>query len=138
MSIGTPPILMNLLLPRTHPRGPAAGPDCLHGVAISPGHATGRARLVDVLADDVVVTRGDVVVVRALVPALAPFLARASAIVADVGSLAAHTATLAREFGVPTVGGLGVATQVIREGDILAVDGTRGTVQILDGRVSVT
>jgi phosphohistidine swiveling domain-containing protein len=48
-----------------------------------------------------------------------------------VGGITSHCATVAREYGIPAVVGTTVATSVIRDGQLLEVDGHAGTVRIL-------
>jgi phosphotransferase system enzyme I (PtsI) len=48
--------------------------------------------------------------------------------VTDIGGATSHTAILARSMGVPAVLGLHNARQLIRDGETLIVDGTRGVV----------
>jgi pyruvate,water dikinase len=45
----------------------------------------------------------------------------------------AHTAIVSREYGLPAVVGTGFATTTIRTGQLIEVDGNRGTVTVLDG-----
>lgn len=54
------------------------------------------------------------------------------AVVVDVGGAASHGAIVARELGLPCVIGAGNATTQIRTGDLVRVDGTTGTVEILE------
>lgn len=49
----------------------------------------------------------------------------------DMGSILAHGSIVAREYGIPAVLGVGQGTQRIKSGDLIAVDGDEGTVQIL-------
>ncbi|MET9405173.1 PEP/pyruvate-binding domain-containing protein [Streptomyces sp. NPDC002935] len=128
LTLGTAAFLLPLLLGR--PATQADGCDAdgvLDGIGVSPGRATGRARLVDhpARAD---IAAGDVLVVRSLVPALAPLIARAGAVAADVGSVAAHMSVIAREYGVPAVVALHSVTRTVRDGDVITVDGTTGRV----------
>ena len=60
-----------------------------------------------------------------------PLFPRLAAIVTDVGAPLSHAAIIARELGIPAVIGCGNATTLLHTGDILRVDGGRGTVQIL-------
>ncbi|MGW0707625.1 PEP/pyruvate-binding domain-containing protein [Streptomyces sp. NPDC002643] len=69
-----------------------------------------------------------VLVVRTLDPALAPHLPHLSGLVAQTGSPLSHLAVLAREFGVPTVVGVGDAVHRFPPGTRLTVDGTSGDV----------
>jgi phosphohistidine swiveling domain-containing protein len=75
---------------------------------------------------------GAVLVVTHLDPRLASVIPRLAGLVAETGSPLSHLAILAREHGVPTVVGHAVATTTYREGQRLEVDGTAGTVRVLD------
>jgi phosphotransferase system enzyme I (PtsI) len=54
--------------------------------------------------------------------------------VTDVGGATSHTAILARGMDIPAVLGLSHARQLIRDGETLIVDGTRGVVIVDPGR----
>jgi pyruvate,water dikinase len=54
-----------------------------------------------------------------------------SGIVTDRGGTLSHAAVVAREYGIPAVVGTGNATQLIRDGVQIRVDGAAGTVDIL-------
>jgi pyruvate,water dikinase len=51
--------------------------------------------------------------------------------VTDGGSLAAHASLVAREYGIPAVVATVDATHRLRDGDLVTVDGTKGTVRVL-------
>jgi pyruvate,water dikinase len=53
------------------------------------------------------------------------------AAVTDIGGLTSHAAIVCREYGVPSVTGTGLATQVIKTGDTVRVDGDTGVVSIV-------
>ena len=57
------------------------------------------------LAGATLVGAGDVVVVRAVTPALAMFVGNCAAIVSETGGLLDHGAALARELGITCVVG---------------------------------
>ncbi|WP_432168852.1 PEP/pyruvate-binding domain-containing protein [Streptomyces sp. 1222.5] len=126
MALGTAACLLPLLLGRPTTESASDG-DVLHGIGVSPGRATGRARIVD-RPETARMAAGDILVVRSLVPALAPQIMRAAAVAADVGSVAAHMSVIAREYGVPAVVALHSVTRNIRDGDVITVDGTTGRV----------
>jgi rifampicin phosphotransferase len=48
----------------------------------------------------------------------------------EVGGAMSHGAVVAREYGIPAVVGVPDATDRIRPGDILTVDGSAGTVVV--------
>lgn len=73
-----------------------------------------------------------VLVARRLLPSDTVFLSRSStvAVLAEFAGPAAHAALLARELGIPCVGGITDLLEVVRAGDLALVDGTRGTAVI--------
>jgi rifampicin phosphotransferase len=73
-----------------------------------------------------------VLVTTTLSPGLGPLLPRLKGIVSETGSVLSHLAILAREAGVPTVVGYARATQELREGAVVHVDGDAGRVTIQD------
>jgi pyruvate,water dikinase len=112
---------------------PVAGPDpqALRGHPASAGIVRGPARVVRSLSEADRVRVGDILVAVATMPAWTPLFATIAAVVSDVGGITSHCATVAREYGIPAVVGTTVATSVIRDGQLLEVDGHAGTVRIL-------
>jgi pyruvate,water dikinase len=111
---------------------PAAAGNVLRGVAASPGKATGRARVITDPEQIYDIKDKDILVCRITAPSWAPVFPRILAAVSDVGGMMAHTAIISREYGLPAVVGTGYATTTIRTGDLIEVDGTAGTVRILE------
>ena len=110
-----------------------AGPDpqTLRGHSASAGTVRGPARVVRSLSEADRVRAGDVLVAVATMPAWTPLFATIAAVVTDVGGITSHCAVVAREYGIPAVVGTTVATSMIRDGQLLEVDGQAGTVRIL-------
>jgi pyruvate,water dikinase len=77
--------------------------------------------------------QGGVLVAAQSSPKYVRAMKRASAIVTDVGSAIGHMASLAREFGVPTLLGTGRATQSLTPGEVVTVDATRR--RVFSGRI---
>jgi phosphotransferase system enzyme I (PtsI) len=73
-----------------------------------------------------------VLVARRLLPSDTVFLSRLStvAVLAEFAGPAAHAALLARELGIPCVGGIPHLLETIHTGDVVLVDGTQGTAVI--------
>jgi pyruvate,water dikinase len=111
---------------------PDAAGTTLRGVAASPGKATGRARVITDPEQLHEIEDGDILVCRITAPSWAPVFSRLGAAVSDVGGIMAHTAIVSREYGLPAVVGTGYATTSIRTGQLIEVDGNRGTVTVLD------
>jgi len=104
----------------------------LGGMAASPGVVEGVARVVessDELAD---VQEGEVLVARITAPSWGPVFGRIAATVTDIGGMMSHAAIVCREYGLPAVTGTGSATTTIRTGQRVRVDGSSGTVTLLD------
>ena len=112
--------------------GDGAGEAELRGVAASPGKVSGTARIVTDPRDLHEIQRGDILVCRITAPSWAPVFSRLSAAVSDVGGIMAHTAIVSREYGLPAVVGTGFATQRIRNGQTIEVDGDNGVVRVLE------
>jgi pyruvate,water dikinase len=96
----------------------------------SPGRGRGPARIVRSPDDAMHFAKGDVLVTTAASPALTPLLLLAAGLVTEAGGGASHSSLLARELGVPAVVNAGGATQVLRNGQMVEVDGTRGIVTL--------
>jgi len=69
-----------------------------------------------------------VLVAPATAPAWTPLFSRFAAVVTDGGTVAAHASLIAREYGIPAVVAIAVATTRLRNGQVIIVDGARGTV----------
>jgi pyruvate,water dikinase len=109
------------------------GPVELRGVAASPGVVRGPARVVNSPEQLHAVQTGDVLVCRITAPSWAPVFSRIVGAVSDVGGIMAHTAIVSREYGLPAVVGTGFASQRIKDGQMVEVDGNSGVVRVLEG-----
>lgn len=110
----------------------SGSPDVVHGMAGSPGVARGRARIVRSLADGEHLLNGEVLVAPTTAPPWTPLFGRAAAIVTDAGGILSHCAVVAREYGIPAVVGTKRGTAVFETGQLLEVDGTIGSVRIVE------
>ncbi len=103
----------------------------LKGFASSAGTAEGPARVLKLLEDVVKLQPGEIMVAPCTNPSWAPVFTKIKAAVTDIGGLTSHAAIVSREYGLPSVTGTGLATSVIKTGDIIKVDGSAGTVTIV-------
>lgn len=113
------------------PPAPATEPDVLRGVPASSGAVRGPAKVLHSLAEAGKLQPGDVLVAEATVPPWTPLFATAAAVVTDVGGVLSHGAIVAREYCIPAVVGVGMATAVIHDGQLIEVDGDAGIVRII-------
>jgi phosphohistidine swiveling domain-containing protein len=113
---------------------PAGGEGAtLQGVAASPGVHRGRVRVVRSPSYLDRLRQGEVLVCPITTAAWMMAYQRAGALVTDAGSVLSHTAIVAREYGLPAVVATGSATTTLADGDLVEVDGNRGTVTRLRG-----
>ena len=77
------------------------------------------------------VAAGDILVTAYTDPSWTPLFVAIAGLVTEVGGLMTHGAVIAREYGLPAVVGVERATQLIRDGQRIRVNGTDGYVQIL-------
>ena len=104
----------------------------LKGIGASPGRYTGRARLITSLSADSDLEPGEVIVaVTTDAPWASLFLA-AGAVVVETGSVISHAAIISRELGIPAAVSVADATQRIRDGALITVDGNTGSVIVHD------
>jgi pyruvate,water dikinase len=126
------PYLVNWGFPEKFQRKPGEVADQFKGIGGSPGIVEGVARVVlrEDQFDDV--RAGDILVCHMTNPAWVVLFTKIAGLVTNAGGLTAHPAVLSREFGIPAVVGTQDATTRINNGDRVRVDGTTGTVDILE------
>jgi phosphoenolpyruvate synthase/pyruvate phosphate dikinase len=64
-------------------------------------------------------------------PELLPMMKRSLAVVTDVGGILSHAAITCRELKKPCIIGTKIATQVLKDGDIVEVDAEEGVVRVI-------
>ncbi len=102
----------------------------LPGLAVSAGVVEGRARVIHDIAE-ADLAPGDILVTPHTDPSWSPLFVAAAGLVTEVGGLMTHGAVVAREYGLPAVVGVERATQLIRDGQQVRLNGTAGYVEPL-------
>ncbi len=105
---------------------------CLTGIPVSAGVYEGRARILYSPEESSRLEKGDILVTRGTNPAWTPMFLNLGAIVMESGGPISHGAVVAREYGVPAVVGVGEATNLIKDGQMIRVNGESGQVTLLD------
>ncbi len=100
----------------------------LRGIPASPGRASGRARVLLDVSKIGEFQDGEVLVTDMTNPDWVPAMRKAVAIVTNSGGITSHAAIVSRELGVPAVVGTKKATEVIKTGDLITVDGSLGVI----------
>jgi pyruvate,water dikinase len=112
--------------------GDAPG-DPLRGIGVAPGVVTGTVRVVDGRdepeADSL--RPGEILVCETTNPSWVTLFLVAGAMVIDIGGVISHGAIAARELGIPCVINTRDGTRRLRTGDVVRVDGSSGSVEVL-------
>jgi pyruvate,water dikinase len=102
----------------------------LAGTPASAGIVQGRARVVRKL-EEAKLDKGDILIAPYTDPAWTPLFTITAGLVTEVGGLMTHGAVVAREYGIPAVVGVDGATEAIKDGALVRVNGTEGYVVLL-------
>ena len=105
--------------------------ELLFGSGVSPGTVEGTARIVlDPASSNL--QPGEILVCPGTDPSWTPLFLAAGGLVMEVGGMMTHGSVVAREYGIPAVAGVAQATELLRTGQRLRVDGSSGRVELLD------
>ena len=103
----------------------------LQGIGCSPGRVKGQVLVVDDV-QAIESAQGKIMVTRMTDPGWVYLLTQAQGVIAEQGSLLSHTAIISRELGIPSVVNVRGATQLLKSGDWIEMDGLSGQVTILE------
>ncbi|UCH28446.1 MAG: hypothetical protein JSV06_09205 [Myxococcales bacterium] len=101
----------------------------LVGKPVSRGVVTGRARIVETLEEAAELQAGEILIAPITDVGWTPYFSLIAGLATDVGSAVSHGAVVAREYGLPAVVNLRSATSHYRTGDLVTLDGDRGTLK---------
>lgn len=106
-------------------------PNVLKGMPTSAGVVEGRA-VVATDPDTTVLAKGDILVAKATDPGWTPLFIPAAGAVIEIGGPLTHGSVVAREMGIPCVVGVMGLTKKLKTGMRIRVDGSKGTIEILE------
>jgi len=98
------------------------------GLGASPGTGSGNVRILTKPDQGSLLRDGEVLVAPMTSPDWVPTIRRAAALVTDSGGVTCHAAIVSRELRIPCVVGTRTATQALRNGEVVTVDGSKGRV----------
>jgi len=104
--------------------------DTLTGIGCSPGTVKGVARVLFDISEADVLKPGEILVAPHTDPGWTPLFLSCKAVVTEIGGFLSHGATVAREYGIPAVANVANVTQLLKTGDVIQVNGTKGLVTI--------
>ncbi len=102
--------------------------NALTGLGVAAGRASGAAKLIGHPDEGEKLQAGDVLVAPSTDPGWTPLFLRASAIVVETGGSGSHGAIVAREFGIPAVVNIPGVLKIIKDSQLITVDGDEGKV----------
>jgi len=107
----------------------------MEGLAAALGVVTGIVKVVPEIEDIEKVTKGDILVTRMTSPSWVPVMKKASGIITNEGGRTCHAAIVSRELGIPCVVGTSNATEVLKDGMEVTIDGFNG--KVYEGKISI-
>jgi pyruvate,water dikinase len=99
--------------------------------------AQGPARVIETDDDLALFEPGEIIVLARPGLAATPLFVAAGAVITDVGNTFTHAVVVARELGTPMVVGADGASDRIKTGSLVNVDGLTGVVAIVAGDATV-
>ena len=106
--------------------------DVLCGVPVSPGSYEGRVRILHRPEHGSKLRSGEILVTTGTNPAWTPLFLKIGALVMECGGPISHGSVVAREYGVPAVSGVAGATEILRDGQLIRLNGETGTIELLE------
>ena len=107
--------------------------ESLRGTPVSRGVAEGPVRVVRSADDACDLEDGEIMVAQFTDVGWTPFYGRLAGMITEIGGALSHGSVVAREYGLPLVGGLSGACARLRTGMRVRIDGGLGLVTILEG-----
>ena len=111
--------------------GAATDAHILKGIGCSSGIVRAVVRVIPTLEHADTLKSGEILVTRFTDPGWTPVLGLVAGIVTEVGGLLSHAAVIGREYGIPAVLNVPGATKVLTTGQLVEIDGSEGTVKII-------
>lgn len=96
------------------------------------GSAKGRVKIIRSSQEFDKFENGEILVTGMTRPEFVSLMRVAKAVITDEGGITCHAAIVSRELGIPCVIGTKIATQVLKDGDLVEVDADNGLVRIIN------
>ena len=109
----------------------AEGAMLIAGLGAAPGIASGKVRVLRTPEEGKLLLPGEILVAPMTSPDWVPTIRRAAGLITDAGGMTCHAAIVSRELRIPCIVGTREATKILRDGELVTLDGRRG--QVLAG-----
>ena len=110
----------------------SGGSVSINGMAVGQGSVTGTARVVTSLAEANSIEEGEILIVPYTDVGWTPYFPLIAGLVTELGGLISHGAVVAREYGLPCLVNCKAATQIIKTGDKVRIDGPTSRILVLE------
>ncbi|NLE07462.1 MAG: phosphoenolpyruvate synthase [Parcubacteria group bacterium] len=109
------------------------------GIAVGNKIASGKVRIINDVKKLHEFEKGEILVAEITDPDWEPIMKIASAIVTEKGGRTSHAAIVSRELGIPAIVGTGDALSKLKNGQLVTVDTSSGTVgSVFEGKLEWT
>ena len=110
---------------------PKAKVSILRGIVGNRGRIQGRVRVIKTKEELKELRREEILVIDIVSPDYIKYVHGVSGIITNAGGILSHVVLVAREFKIPCIVGTKNATIVLRTGDIIDLDATKGKIKII-------
>lgn len=108
-----------------------------YGMPANPGMYKGYVKIIpvdlkrDLTGEISKMKKGEILVTGSTGPEMILACKKAGAIVTEEGRICSHAAIVSRELGIPCIIGTKIATQILKDGDLIEVNANKGIIKIL-------
>ncbi|MFH1440200.1 MAG: PEP-utilizing enzyme [Candidatus Woesearchaeota archaeon] len=103
----------------------------IQGISANNRRIGGIAKVIRTNLDFGKIRDGDIIIASMTRQDYVPHIRKAGAIVTNEGGITCHAAIIARELGIPCIVGAEDATEIINDGDLIFIDGEKGSVEVI-------
>ena len=101
-------------------------------IPVSAGTIEGKAKIISDPGNIEKLNKGDILVTKATNPAWTTLFLSIGGLIMETGGPISHGSVVAREYGIPAVTGIKEATSKLKDGQLVKLNGERGTVKVLE------
>ncbi len=109
-------------------KGEVEGKEIMSGIAASRGVVVGTVKVIPTAKDKKLAEPGDIIVTTMTSPDWVPIMEKSAGIITNEGGNTCHAAIVSRELGIPCIVGTGNATEILKTGMKVTLDGFHGKV----------
>jgi phosphohistidine swiveling domain-containing protein len=103
----------------------------LTGNAASPGNARGKVKVLMSSSQVGDFLQGEILVASHTTPDWVVIMKKAAGIITERGGITCHAAIVSRELGIPCITGVPNVTEILKDGEIVEMDATKGVIRRL-------